>query len=370
MEHFSAVDDPREGWRVLYPLRELLLVVLCATLAGMEDFVEIKLWGDQRLDFLRRFYPYERGVPSHDTLNDVINAIDPQVFKACFIAWVEDLREDEPDLIAIDGKTSRRSHDRGKGRAPLHMVSAWASRQRLVLGQEAVDEKSNEIIAIPLLLERLELTGALVTIDAMGTQTKIAETIVRRGGDYLLALKENRPAIYADVETFFADPRAEGCETFDTTDADHGRVEQRHHVVRHDVDWLFSDRRYAGEPRFPHLAMIGMVQSQTQRGGKIERERRYYLCSTRLSAEDFARAVRAHWHVENRLHWVLDVIFHDDLARLRSGFGPENMAVVKHMAMNLLRNPKDRHSLKSRRKLACLNEDYLEGLIAQKHALT
>ena len=144
MEHFSAVDDPREGWRVLYPLRELLLLVLCGTLAGMEDFVEIKLWGDQRLDFLRRFYPYERGVPSHDTLNDLINAIDPQLFKACFIAWVEDLREDEPDLIAIDGKTSRRSHDRAKGRAPLHMVSAWASRQRLVLGQEAVDEKSNE----------------------------------------------------------------------------------------------------------------------------------------------------------------------------------------------------------------------------------
>jgi predicted transposase YbfD/YdcC len=370
MEHFLALDDPREGWRVLYPLRELLLVVLCATLAGMEDFVEIKLWGDQRLDFLRRFYPYERGVPSHDTLNDLINAIDPQLFRACFIAWVEDLRDAEPDLIAIDGKTSRRSHDRAKGRAPLHMVSAWASRQRLVLGQEAVDVKSNEIIAIPLLLERLELTGALVTIDAMGTQTKIAETIVRRGGDYLLALKENRPVLYADVEAFFADPAAEGCETFETTDADHGRIEQRRHVVRHDVDWLFSDRRYADEPHFPHLAMIGMVQSHTQRGGKIERERRYYLCSTRLSAEDFARAVRAHWGVENRLHWVLDVIFHDDLARLRSGCGPQNMAVVKHMAMNLLRNPKDRHSFKSRRKLACLNEDYLQALVEQKPALT
>jgi len=370
MDHFAALDDPREGWRVLYPLRELLLLVLCATLAGMEDFVEIKLWGDERLDFLRRFYPYERGVASHDTLNDLINAIDPQLFKACFMAWVEDLREGEPDLIAIDGKTSRRSHDRAKGRAPLHLVSAWASRQRLVLGQEAVDVKSNEIIAIPLLLERLELTGALVTIDAMGTQTKIAETIVRRGGDYLLALKENRPVLYADVETFFADPQAEGCETFETTDADHGRVEQRRHVVRHDVNWLFSDRRYADEPRFPHLAMIGMVQSHTQRGGKIEHEKRYYLCSRRLSTEAFARAVRAHWGVENRLHWVLDVIFHDDLARLRSGCGPENMAVVKHMALNLLRNPKDRHSLKSRRKLACLNEDYLQILIEQKTPLT
>jgi predicted transposase YbfD/YdcC len=370
MDHFSAVEDPREGWRVLYPLREILLLVLCATLSGMEDFVDIKMWGDQRLAFLRRFYPYERGVPSHDTLNDMINAIDPDTFKACFMAWVADLREDTPDLIAIDGKTSRRSHDRAKGRAPLHMVSAWASRQRLVLGQEAVDEKSNEIIAIPLLLERLELTGALVTIDAMGTQTRIAETIVRRGGDYLLALKDNWPALRADVETFFADPQAEGCESFQTTDADHGRIEQRHHVVCHDIDWLFSDRRYAGEPRFPHLAMIAMVQSKTRRGDKIEKERRYYLCSARLSAEAFARAVRAHWGIENRLHWVLDVVFHDDLARLRSGSGPENMAVVKHMAMNLLRSPKDRHSLKSRRKLACLNADYLHSLIAQNLPLT
>jgi predicted transposase YbfD/YdcC len=371
MDHFSAVEDPREGWRVLYPLREILLLVLCATLSGMEDFVDIKMWGDQRLAFLRRFYPYERGVPSHDTLNDLINTIDTDTFKACFMAWVADLCEDTPDVIAIDGKTSRRSHDRAKTRAPLHMVSAWASRQRLVLGQEAVDEKSNEIIAIPLLLERLELTGALVTIDAMGTQTRIAETIVRRGGDYLLALKENWPVLHADVETFFADPHhAESCETFQTTDADHGRLEQRCHRVCHDIGWLFSDRRYAGEPRFPHLAMIAMVQSETRRGDKIEKERRYYLCSARLSAEAFARAVRAHWGIENRLHWVLDVVFHDDLARLRSGSGPENMAVVKHMAMNLLRSPKDRHSLKSRRKLACLNADYLHSLIAQNLPLT
>jgi predicted transposase YbfD/YdcC len=217
----------------------------------------------------------------------------------------------------------------------LHRISAWASRQRLVLGQEAVDEKSNEIIAIPLLLERLELTGALVTIDAMGTQTRIAETIVRRGGDDLLALKDNWPMLRADIETFFADPhRAESCETFQTTDADHGRLEQRCHRVCHDIGWLFCDRRYAGEPRFPHLAMIAMVQSETRRGDKTRKERRYYLCSARLSAEEFARAVRAHWGIENRLHWVLDVVFHDDLARLRSGAGPENMAIVKHMAMN------------------------------------
>lgn len=371
LDHFSALRDPRQRWRVLYPLPEILLLVLCATLSGMEDFVEIRLWGDQRLDFLRRFLPYERGLPSHDTLNDVINALDAELFKTCFSNWVEALREGAPDTIAIDGKTSRRSHARGKGCEALHMVSAWAARQRLVLGQEAVNQKSNEIIAIPLLLERLELTGALVTIDAMGTQVGIAEKIVRRGGDYLLALKANWPVLHKDTVEFFADPPADMLEpAHETIDADHGRLEERRHVVCHQIDWLFSDRRYKDEPRFPHLAMIGMVESRVERGGAASRERRYYLCSKALDAKTFAEAVRAHWGVENRLHWTLDVVFHDDLARLRTDNGPQNMAVVKHMAMNLVRNPKDKHSLKVRRKLANLNPDYLERLIRQIAPLT
>ena len=370
LDHFSALEDPRQSWRVVYPLPEILLLVLCATLSGMDDFVETKLWGEQRLDFLRRFLAYDRGIPSHDTLNDVMNALDPELFKACFTAWVAGLRESEPDTIAIDGKTSRRSHARAKGREPLHLVSAWACRQRLVLGQEAVADKSNEIVAIPLLLQRLALTGALVTIDAIGTQTKIAETIVERGGDYLLALKTNRPVLFGDVETFFADPQAGPLDTLETTDADHGRVEIRRHAVCHDIDWLFSDRRYADEPSFPHLATIAMVETEVERNAKIEREKRYYLSSAALDAKTFARAVRDHWGIENRLHWVLDVVFHDDLARLRSGHGPENMAVVKHMAMNLVRKPKDRHSLKVRRKLANINPDYLESLLRQNTALT
>jgi predicted transposase YbfD/YdcC len=371
LEHFSALSDPRERWRVVYPLPEILLLVLCATLCGMEDFVEVRLWGEQRLDFLRRFLPFERGLPSHDTLNDVFNALDGELFKTCFVKWVASLRDDAPEIIAIDGKTSRRSHARAKGREPLHLVSAWASRQRLVLAQEAVDAKSNEIVAIPLLLERLELKGALVTIDAMGTQTAIAEKIVARGGDYLLALKANRPLTLREVEAFFADPPKELLlEPFETTDGDHGRVERRRHFVCHKVDWLFSDRRYADEPRFPHLAMIGMVESAVERNGVLAAERRYYLCSTLLDAKSFAAAVRAHWGVENRLHWVLDVVFHDDLARLRTGYGPQNMAVVKHMTMNLVRNPKDKLSLKNRRKLANLNPDYLETLIRQTVALT
>jgi predicted transposase YbfD/YdcC len=368
LDHFSVLSDPRQRWRVLYPLPEILLLVLCATLSGMEDFVEIRLWGEQRLDFLRRFLPYERGLPAHDTLNDVINVLDAEVFRTCFANWVEALRDRAPEIIAIDGKTSRRTHARGKGRAPLHLVSAWAARQRLVLGQQAVDDKSNEIVAIPLLLERLELTGALVTIDAMGTQTNVAEKIVERGGDYLLALKANRPLLHRDVAAFF-DPPADMLHS-GHVDGDHGRIGERRHVVCHKIDWLFSDRRYADEPRFPHLAMIGMVETRVARNGAIARERRYYLSSITLDAKTFAMAVRAHWGVENRLHWVLDVVFHDDPARLRSQNGPHNMAVVKHMAMNLVRNPKDKHSLKVRRKLANLNPDYLENIIRQIPALT
>ena len=342
-----------------------MILVLCATLSGMDDFVEIRLWGVQRLEFLRRFLPYERGLPAHDTLNDVVNALDAELFRTCFTAWVETLREVEPDLIVIDGKTSRRCHARTKGRTALHTVSAWASRQRLVLGQEAVADKSNEITAIPRLLERLELKGAVVTIDAIGTQTAIAETIVARGDDYLLALKANRPAMLDDVVRFFEDPVGQTLDTHETVDNDHGRFERRRCSICHDVAWMRSHRRYPHEPHMPHLAMISMAETRVERDGGIAHERRYYLSSAKLDANAFAAAVRAHWHVENRLHWVLDVVFHDDLVRLRTGFGPQNMAVVRHTAMNLVRTPNDRHSLKVRRKLANLNQNYLKALVRQ-----
>jgi predicted transposase YbfD/YdcC len=368
IERFAALSDPRQVAKVLYPLPEIVLLPLCATLAGADDFVEIQLWGEQNLAFLRRLLPYARGIPSHDTLGDVVAMLDPALFKDCFTSWVAGLRARSPELvspevIAIDGKTSRRSHDRAKGREPLHLLSAWASGQRLVLGQEVVPDTSNEITAIPLLLERLELAGALVTIDAIGTQTAIAETIRAHGGNYLLALKANRPLTLGEVATFFAAP-SQPVQVHTTVDADHGRIEVRRHIVCHAVDWLFSDRRYPGEPTFPHLAMIGLVESQTERDGRVQHERRYYLCSAPLDAETFVHAVRAHWSVENNLHWMLDVVFRDDLARLRSGHGPENMAVVKHMALNLLQQAKPAISLKNRRKLAAWNLDYLAKLLS------
>ncbi len=323
------------------------------------------------MDFLRRFLPFANGIPSHDTLNDIINAIDGELFAACFTQWVASLggvaatSDAGPEVVAIDGKTSRRTHDRAQDRNPLHLVSAWASGQRLVLGQQACEAKSNEITAIPLLLDRLAIRGALVTIDAMGCQTKIAQKILDREADYLLAVKDNWPNLHAEIARAFDDPDTTRLHPIDTTDGDHGRIEQRRHVVIHDVDFLSTDRRFPGEPRFPGLKAIAMVETEVERAGKTSRERRFYISSLPLGAELFARAVREHWHIENRLHWVLDVVFHEDLSRLRSGHGPQNMATVRHITLNLLRGAKDKHSLKVRRKSAAWDDAYLEAIIRQ-----
>lgn len=370
IDHFAALDDPRQSGKVLYPMPEILLVVLCGTLAGAEDFVEMRRWAGVNHAFLRRFLPYEGGIPSHDTLNDVINAIDGDLFSQCFSHWVDSLRAamgdaDGPEVVAIDGKTSRRTHDRGKDRGPLHMVSAWASRQRLVLGQQACEAKSNEITAIPLLLERLALTGALVTIDAMGCQTKIAQKIIDRGGDYLLAVKDNQSSLHHEIARYFEDATSAKLDHLQTTDGDHGRIEVRRHFVSHEVAWLITDRRFPGEPRFPGLKAIAMVEAQVERAGQTSKERRFFLSSMPLDAGLFAKAVRSHWHIENRLHWVLDVVFHEDLSRLRSGTGPQNMATIRHMAMNLIRGANDKHSLKVRRKSAAWDTNYLEAIIRQ-----
>src|SRR3954451_7050850 len=235
LDHFAALEDPRQAAKVLHPLPEILLLLLGATLAAGDDFVEIEMWGDRHMAFLRRYLPYRHSIPSHDTLGEVVAALDPELFKACFTSWVEGLREAAPDLVAIDGKTSRRTHARGKGRAPLHLVSAWATRQRLVLGQESFAGKSNEIAAIPRLLERLALAGALVTIDAVGTRSVIAATILARGGDYLLALKGNRRATFGEGGPFFADAPPGALETVTTPEGEYGRITTSHHAVCHDV---------------------------------------------------------------------------------------------------------------------------------------
>jgi predicted transposase YbfD/YdcC len=363
IDYFSVLDDPRQAWKVEYPLPEMLLLVLCATLAGAETFVEATQWGRTKLGFLRKLLPFKRGIPSHDALNDVVNALDANLFSECFSTWVDSLRDNDPEIVAIDGKTSRRAHSRA-GHA-LHTVSAWAARQRLVLGQQATAEKSNEITAIPLLLERLQLAGALVTIDAMGCQTAIAQKVIDRGADYLLALKNNQLSLAREVELFFTD--SERCPegAHETIDADHGRIEVRRHWVSHDVDWLTSGRRFPDEPRFPSLKAIAVVEAviEDKATGKTTTARRFYISSLALDQVFFAKAVRAHWGVENRLHWVLDVVFHDDLMRLRTQNGPKNMATVKHMALNLIKSAPGKQSLRVKRKTAGWDDAFLLAII-------
>lgn len=340
--HLEALEDPRQACKVVYPLREVLLVVLCGTVSGCDDFVDMAAWGRQHLGFLRGFAPFARGVPSHDTLNDVINALDGELFEDCFAAWVSGLRGAAPEVIALDGKTVRRSGNRRTGARPLHVVPAWATQQRLVLAQEAVADKSNEITALPRLIERVVLPGSLVTIDAIGCQSEVAAPIVAQGADYVLALKANQRGLHASVRRAFEERRLNGdfgLEVAQSTDGDHGRIEVRRHFVLHDTAWL------KGRHDWPKLAAVALVEASVEDGGVISQSRRYYLSSRPLDAGAFGAVVRGHWGIENSLHWVLDAVFGDDLARVRSRFGPRNMALVKRIAVNLLKAPGDRHSL-------------------------
>ena len=293
----------------------------------------------------------------------VMNRLDSDLFSACFTAWAAELRPDAIDLVAIDGKTSRRSHDRSKGKKALHLVSAWATNERLVLGQEAVEEKSNEITAIPMLLERLAIKGALVTIDAIACNPKIAQDIIDAGADYLLAVKDNQPTLHGEIKSYFDTAPPQEVASLTHVDKAHGRLETRRHVVSTKIDWMSGSRHFPGEPRFANLKTIGMVEAAVEKAGRTSIERRYYISSAALNSERFAGAVRGHWGIENQLHWVLDVQFNEDQSRLRAGHGAKNMAIVRHFAINLVRRANDRRSIKTRRKLAGWDTDYLHSLI-------
>ena len=367
LDHFGRIEDPRESWRVAHPLPEVLLLVVCGTVADCDDHDAIAAWGEAHLSFLRRFLPYHFGVPSGRWLAMLMNRIDPATFSACFTAWVRETWPERPDLVAIDGKTSRRSHDRARGRAALHLVSAFATSARLVLGQEAVADKSNEITAIPALLERLAadggLKGALVSIDAIACNADIAGAIRAAGADYLLAVKANQPTIRAEIADYFASAPPQTVQTFTDVDKGHGRIEQRSVSLAREVDWLNGARRFPGELRLPDVAAIIQVRSRVELNDRCRADTRYYITSASLDAEAAAHAVRSHWAIENRLHWVLDVTFKDDLCRVRKGHGAKNMAVVRHFAINLVRQAKDKSSIKLRRKVAGWDVDYLASLL-------
>lgn len=368
LDHFASLEDDRESWRVAHPLPEVLLLAVCGTIGACDDFDEIVEWGEDNLPFLRRFLPYHHGVPGSRWLRALLNRIDPGLFGEMFQSWAAAIRPEAPALVAIDGKSSRGSCDRGNGRAALHLVSAFATREKLVLAQEAVAEGASEQTTIPLLLEKLaakgQLQGALVSIDAVACNAGTAQAILDAGADYLLAVKANQPSLMGEIARFFDDPAAQGAIAgAGAADKGHGRVEERAVAVSTRVDWLDGGRRFPGEHRFPGLALIARVSTQTWQKDRKTGAVRYYVCSRAMSAQALAEAVRSHWAIENSLHWVLDVTFGEDKARSRTGHGPANMAVVRHFAFNILRAVDDKRSLKLRRNKAARNPDYMAKIV-------
>ena len=364
LEHFESIEDPRQAGKVWYPLDEMLLLCLVGVLACAESWVEIAEFGKKKLELLRRLRPFKNGTPSHDQLGDLFAALDAEEFQACFIAWVGSVAKLGPDLVAVDGKTLRRAYQKGGAKAPIHMISAWSSRQRLVLGQVKVAEKSNEITAIPELLKLLTLKGAIVTIDAMGCQKEIAATIIEKEADYVLALKGNQGTLSANVGLFFTEQKA--CNFKDTVisrhrtlEKSHGRIERRTYTAIGDIAWLTQSH-----PGWTGLKSIVMVESVREIiGGKTERETRFYISSLSADAERQGEAIRSHWGVENSHHWVMDMLFRDDECRIRTANAPANFATIKHMAGNLLRHGAGKQSLRVKRRLAAWDDDYLISLI-------
>lgn len=363
LSYFNELPDPRQAVKVVYPLDEVLLLSLLAVLAGAEAFTDIARFGDKKLELLRRFRPFLDGTPPHDRIGDIFAALDCEHFQRCFVGWVAALTGMPAGVIAIDGKTLRRSGHKKAGRAPIHMVSAFAARQRLVLGQVKVAEKSNEIVAIPKLLNMLAIEGAIVTIDAMGCQRDIAQKILDKKADYVLALKGNQGSLREDVEMFATEQKARDFAdteiSRDTTiGGDHGRIETRTTTVIHDVKWLQQRHDWPG------LKAVVMVESRREINGKAEQETRFYLTSLVMVAALLGPVVRSHWAIENSLHWVMDMIFRDDECRVRTDHAPANFTTIKHMAHNLLRTAASKDSLRLRRKIAAWDDDFLASLVA------
>jgi len=362
--HFRRLPDPRVRRTRRHALVDILVITLCAVICGADDWVAVAQFGHAKRKWFRGFLTLRHGVPSHDTFGRVFAALDPEAFKAAFLAWVQTVAQLLPgEVIAVDGKTLRRTFDTASTKAAIHMVSAWATTQGLCLGQMQTDAKSNEITAIPKLLEVLALAGRVVTIDAMGCQTAIARTIQAKGGDYVLSLKGNQTRLHEDIVTFFADAQARDFRdlahtTAETVDGDHGRIEIRRAWATDDVAWLTDRRRWAG------LRSVLRVDSERTVGPHTSRESRFFISSLAPDAAHLARIVRGHWAIENGLHWVLDVAMHQDQARIRTGHAPENLAILQHLALNLLkREHTEKLGIKNKRLAAGWDHDYLLRVI-------
>jgi predicted transposase YbfD/YdcC len=362
LTHFSTLSDPRQQTKLLYPMAEILLLTLCAVLSGANDWVAVSAFGTKKLAFLRKFLPFSDGTPSHDQLGNIFAALDAAHFQACFMDWVASLNSTLSGVVAIDGKTSRRSLDKAGNKAAIHMISAWSSELNLTLAQRQVDGKSNEITAIPELLDLLTLKGAIVTIDAMGCQRDIADKIITKQADYVLALKGNQGALRKDTELFMKEQDAVGFADTTVTyhevvEKSHGRIETRKVTVCSDIEWLKARHNWPG------LESIVMVQYSAILQDKTRSETRFYISSMTCDAEAHAKAIRDHWGIENGLHWVMDMVFRDDECRIRKGNAPANFTTIKHAASNMLRSVKGNQSLRLKRHLAAWDEDFLLQII-------
>ena len=361
IDHFLELEDPRLNRKKDHLLIDIVTITICAVICGADDWVAISKFAIAKQMWFKTFLKLPNGIASHDTFGRVFSLISPEEFQKCFRNWIESIVSVfDNEIIAIDGKTIRRSHDKGIGKSAIHMVSAWASQNRLTLGQIKTDEKSNEITAIPELLKMLEIKGCIVTIDAMGCQKTIAEQIIDQKGDYVLALKGNHGNLLDSVEKVFNkienQPYFENfnVDYYETKDVNHGRVEYRRHCITTEMDQIYKADEWKG------LNTIGMVESERHADSKITIERRYYILSLDNDAKRFAKAVRAHWGIENSVHWVLDVAFREDDSRTRKGYSAENLSVVRHIAANLLRHEKTaKVGVKNKRLLAGWDNDYL-----------
>ena len=363
-ECFALLPDPRTGNATRHNLLEVLTIALVGSVCGAESCVDFADFGRDREALFRDFLKLENGLPSHDTFSRVFRLLDPAAFAACFAQFLDGLGTAGRGVLAIDGKTLRRSFDHAASASPLAAVTAFACEARLVLGQVSIPPGGNEITAARTLLGLIDLTGMLVTGDAIHCQVETARLVRERGGEWLFALKANRPAMLAEITDYFAAPQAE-VETHTTIDADHGRLETRRHHVCHDVSWLFSERRYPGEPALPGLTTLAMVEATTEREGRSNTVRRYYLSSAMLRATQFADAVRAHWRIENAQHWVLDTTFDEDRARNRRDHGPENLAILRRLALNVLRSARPDISIRRKRKRSGWSDEFARSVLGQ-----
>jgi len=366
---FECLSDPRTGNARRHDLLEVLTMALTAAICGADSCSDFADFAVDREDLFREFLRLENGVPSHDTFSRIFRLLDPAAFAACFGRFATDLGQAGAGVVAIDGKTLRRSFDTAANRSSLAVVTAFASATRTVIGQESfrAQEGDSEILAARALLECLDLTGQLVTADALHCQSDTAQLILDRDGDYLLRLKGNRPALHDMVAEYFADPAVlTALESVETTDADHGRIERRRAWVSHDLEWLRGPKSACHEPvLLPGLACLGMIEAIVQRGGKTTSTRHYHLSSRPLSAEAYLAAARSHWSIENGLHWVLDMTFDEDRARSRKDHAPENLATLRKLALNVLRTARPGISIRRKRKRSGWSDDFARSILGQ-----